>query len=124
VRLPATYGTFHDETGASLPKCVVFFGPFKKTGKRVEMTRVQRRYFGSDHPAFLAEIPKLKGITGWKVVGKVRQIFYFRRGRIARAGFHHPFASGHEPTLSKTSSLYKLSLGSGCLVDSRGYVFP
>jgi hypothetical protein len=122
VRLPPGYGTFHDPSGKAIGKCEVYFGPYKKTGRRVEMNQAQRRYFGPDHKAFLAEIPKLRGLTGWKQVGRVAVIYYVRRGHRARGGFHHPFKSKN-PTLSKSGKLYKLSLGN-CLVDDRGYVYP
>jgi hypothetical protein len=121
IRLPPGYGTFHDPTGKLIPKCTIYFGPFKKTGRRVEMTREQRRYFGPEHKAYLAVIPNLKE-GGWKVLGKAVQIFYFRRGQRARGGYFHPFVH-HPGTLSKAGRIYKLNLGS-CLVDDRGYVYP
>jgi hypothetical protein len=122
VKLPARYATFHDQAGTVLPKCDVFFGPWKNTGKRVEMSHADRRYFGSDHKSKLAELPKIP-IDGWKKVGEVVMIYYYRRGKRAPGGFHHPYKSRH-PILYKQGRLYKLSLGDGCLVDDRGYVFP
>jgi hypothetical protein len=117
VRLPPSYGTFH-EPGS----CTVYFGPYKKTRERADMNRSERRYFGPDHKAYVAILPKLS-VTGWKMIGKVAVIYYVRRGQRARGGFHHPFKS-RQPMLSKAGRLYKLSLGSGCLVDDRGYVYP
>jgi hypothetical protein len=122
LKLPASYGTFHDQDGTVLPKCDVFFGKFRKTKKRVEMGRADRRYFGADHRAVLAELPKIPK-DGWKQIGEVVMIYYVRRGSRAPGGFHHPFKSRH-PMLSKNGRFYKLSLGSGCLIDDRGYVFP
>jgi len=122
LKLPSSYGTIHDQAGAVLPRCVVFFGPFKKTRKRVEMDRAERRYFGSDHRAVLAELPKIPK-EGWKRVGEVVMIYYVRRGSRAPGGFHHPFKTRH-PVLYKQERLYKLDLGENCIVDDRGYVFP
>ncbi len=122
LKLPASYGTLHDQEGTVLPKCDVFFGPFKKTKKPVEMSRSERRYFGAQHRAVLAELPKIP-VDGWKKVGDVVMIYYVRRGHRAPGGFHHPFKSRH-PTLYKQGRLYKLSLGTGCLVDDRGYIYP
>jgi hypothetical protein len=122
LKLPAGYGTIHDPDGTLLPKCDVFFGPFKKTGRKAEMTRSQRRYFGSDYKAKLATLPNIPR-EGWKPLKtKVVQIFYVRRGTRAPGGFHHPFKRGL--TLSKNGRLYKLSAGAGCLIDDRGYVYP
>lgn len=125
IRLPKTYGTIHDQRGLVLPKCEVFFGPFHKTKTKAKMNRDQRRYFGSEHQAVIATLPKIP-MAGWKKVGDVTMIYYVRRGvrrDAANQGFHHPFKQKH-PTLYKQGRLYKLSLGDGCLVDDRGYVVP
>jgi hypothetical protein len=123
IRLPPRYATFHDEEGTVLPKCAVFFGHFKKTRKPAEMSRADRRYFGAQHRAVLAELPKIP-VDGWREIGPVKMIYYVRRGHRAPGGFHHPFAEGHRPILFKQGRLYKLELGSGCLVDDRGYRWP
>jgi len=134
ITLPARYGQFHDEEGIVLPKCEIFFGPFKKTRERVEMRRVHRRYFGSDHKAVLAELPNIP-MDGWKKIGEVKTIYYVRRGTRAPGGYHHGYqrrgsgfwtwrTPGRHPTLSENGKIYKLSLGSGCLVDDRGYRYP
>lgn len=125
VVLPKSYGTFHDSKGIVLPRCVVFFGPWKKTSTRAKMDRDQRRYFGADHKAFIAKLPEIP-VGGWKKVGDVTMIYYVRRGArkdAAGKGFHHPYKSEH-PVLYKQGRLYKLDLGSNCVVDDRGYVFP
>jgi hypothetical protein len=122
-KMPPSYGQIHDEHGEVLPRCEIFFGPFRKTRQRVKMGRSHRRYFGSDHKGVLAHIPDIPK-TGWKPVGKVKEIVYVRRGRYAPGGFYHPYADGYRPTLSKNGRLYKISLGPNCLVDSRGYRWP
>lgn len=123
VRLPPSYRTLHDPTGAALPKCDVFFAPIKRTSQKVDMGRAARRYFGPEHRGVIAILPRVKD-GPWKVIGRVAVIYYARLGKRAPGGFNHPFKS-RQPTLSKSSrGYYKLSLGQGCLVDDRGYVFP
>jgi hypothetical protein len=123
IRLPASYGTFHDQEGKVLPKCDVFFATYKKTGRPAKLGLGHRRYFGADYVAQVAVLPKIP-IAGWKKIGEVAQIFYVRKGKRASGGFHHPFAQGHRPVLYKNGRIYKLSLGSGCLVDDRGFRWP
>jgi|SRR5579863_1292183 len=123
LSLPASYGTFHDPTGDSLPKCTIFFGPFRKTHTPVQnMSLRQEKYFGPKHRAVIAVLPEIpKG--GWRQVGKVVKIFYARRGVRAPFKFHHPF-KGKPLSLSRSGRIYKLDLGGACLVDDRGYVTP
>jgi hypothetical protein len=130
LMLPPSYGTFRDPSGNILPKCDVFFGPWKKTRERADMNASHKRYFGASHRATLAILPKIP-MTGWKRIGEVTQIFYVRRGTRAPGGYHHEYKrrgwiwkNGRKPILSKNGRLYKLSLGEGCVVDDRGYVFP
>jgi hypothetical protein len=123
LRLPASFGTFHDQEGVVLPKCSVFFGNYKKTGRKVEMSRSDKRYYGGSYKAQLATLPKIP-ISGWIEIGPVAKIFYVRKGPRASGGYHHPFAAGHQPVLFKSGRLYRLDLGSNCLVDDRGYRWP
>jgi len=122
ISLPASHGTFHDPSGKEIAKCTVYFGPWKRTSRRVQMNQSNRRYFGTDYQGKLAILPDIPR-EGWEQVAKVVKIFYVRRGTRAPGGFHHPF-KGKPLTLSKNGSLYKLSCGSGCLIDDRGYVWP
>jgi hypothetical protein len=122
ISLPAAYGQFHDPSGRDLPKCTVFYGPWKKTNRPVDANLSNRRYLGSNHPMKLAIIPEIPR-EGWEQVAKVVKIFYKRRGKRAPGGFFHPF-KGRPLTLSRAGRFYKLSLGGGCLVDDRGYVWP
>jgi hypothetical protein len=120
--LPPHYATLHDQEGEILPKCEVFFTPWKDTGRPIETTSSHRRYFGSSHQSKLAYLPRIY-VDGWKPVGEVTQIFYVRRGTRAPDGFHHPFTQ-HPPTLYKNGRLFKMALIDGCLVDDRGYRWP
>src|SRR5271154_1200990 len=44
--LPARYGIIHDPKGKHLPRCEVFFGPYRRIAGRVEMTSEAKHYFG------------------------------------------------------------------------------
>lgn len=127
IFLPAHYATFKDQSGEVLPQCDVFFGPYKNISGRAEMGHGHRRYFGSGHKPTLANIGDIP-VNGWESLGRVEQIFYVRRGRRAPGGFHHPYKTSRQPILytqvDHRRRIYKLSLGDGCLVDDRGYVFP
>jgi hypothetical protein len=120
LSLPASYGTFHDPTGKTLPRCSVFFGPWKRTSRRVDASLDHRRYFGGTHDMRIADVDIPKG--GWRPIANVKQIYYVRRGTRAPGAFHHPFKKSL--TLSQSGSFYKLGLGGSCLVDWRGYVYP
>jgi hypothetical protein len=123
LTLPSSYGQIHDQEGKILPKCQIFFGPFKKTRRPVKMNSSHRRYFGTDYRATLAVLPDIP-MDGWKKIGEVAQIFYVRKGTRAPGGFHHPYKSEHRPVLYKSGRLYKLDLGEHCRVDDRGYRWP
>jgi hypothetical protein len=122
ISLPAAYGMFHDPSGRDLPKCTLFFGPWKKTNRPVDASLSHRRYLGSKGPLKLAIIPEIPR-DGWEQVAKVVKIFYKRRGTRAPYGFYHPF-KGKPLSLSRSGRFYRLSLGGGCMVDDRGISFP
>jgi hypothetical protein len=122
ISLPAAYGMFHDPSGRDLPKCTLYFGPWKRTNRPVDANLSHRRYLGSKGPLKLAIIPEIPR-DGWEQVAKVVKIFYKRRGTRAPHGFYHPF-KGKPLTLSKNGRFYRLTLGGGCLVDDRGISFP
>jgi hypothetical protein len=136
IMFPPGYGQVHDPYGKVLPQCVIFFGPWKKSSTEVPLSRWKRTsrshrdYFGTDHGKLASfgrgrlgdGVPPLP-TSGWRVVGKVYQIFYLRHGKRAPGGFFHVYKT-RQPTLSKAGRFYKLSLGEDCLVDDRGYRFP
>lgn len=121
VTLPTDHGIIHDPDGQAFDRCEVFFGPYRKTRRRAEMTKAARAYMGSDYPASYAVVDLPRGT--WKPLGEVAQIFYKRPGRYDGKYFH-PFKRGHAPHLFKCGRFYKLALPGGCIVDDRGFVFP
>lgn len=118
-KIPARYGIIHDPEGKDLPRCEVFFGPYRVVAGRPEISRAAHKYFRDGY------VPKCVTVdvpTGpWEPAAQVTHIYYFRRGMI-RGGFNHPFRRGVE--LSKCGSWYRLALKNGCIVDDRGFVFP
>jgi hypothetical protein len=110
----------HDPDGKSLPKCVVFVGPVRRTSESIKGDGKARMYFGTTYLTKKALVA-LPG-KSWTPVGEVVEILYVRRGKYAGAYFH-PFKS-FSPTLSRSGRFYRLELRSGCVVDDRGFVFP
>jgi hypothetical protein len=121
ISLPAAYGIIHDPEGEHFDRCECFFGPYKSTQRKVEMTSKAKAYMGPSYPARFAVVDVPRG--PWNSVGEVAQIFYRRPGRYSGKYFH-PFKDGYAPTLSKCGRFYRLSLPGGCIVDDRGFVFP
>ena len=121
ISLPNAYGIIHDPDSENFDKCECYFGPYKRTRKRIEMTQKASAYMGSSYPATFATVDLPSGT--WKPIGDVAQIFYKRPGRYSGKYFH-PFKAGFVPKLYKNGRFYKLALPGGCIVDDRGFVFP
>jgi hypothetical protein len=121
VRLPRRYGIIHDPSGKQLPRCETYFGPYRTVGGHIEMTREAKHYFGRSYRPRKVVVDRPKG--PWNPVANVVKIFYVRKGAIAPGGFHHSFR-GAPLELAKSGKFYRLSLGNGCIVDDRGFVFP
>lgn len=128
--LPPRWGMIHDPDGEQLPRCEVYFGPYRrlpapKRGReaRLVLTRAAKDYFGPSYQAtpIVVERPK----QNWKHVAYVVKIFYVRgrRGGIHPGAYHHSF-KGQPLLLESSGSFFRLSLRDGCIVDDRGYVFP
>lgn len=132
LRLPPRYGIIHDPKGEKLPRCTVYFGPYKIVRGTPQMTPEARKYFGSRYEAAVVEVsrPNPSNST-WEPVALVTHIFYVRgsrgNGAYAKGAYHHTFARS-PLTLDKSGKFYRLSLTPGspnaCIVDDRGFVFP
>lgn len=120
-RLPPLYGVIHDPEGTSLPKCEVFFGPFRMTKKPIEKTWRARHYFGKDYDAHAAvvDVPR----AGWNPVGRVTEILLYWRPGKDEDLYKHPFRSAPQP-LEKSGHFYRLVFPGNCVYDDRGIVFP
>ena len=124
IPLPKHYGIIHDPEGDDLPRCEVFFGPYRLLAGRPEgTTRSAVKYFGRHYQPrlMMVNIPE----NGWRFEALIVQILYKRglRGAHHAGGFHHPFQKA-PLTLSRSGRYRRLSLPNGCIVDDRGFVFP
>lgn len=129
VRLPSSYGIVHDTRGTSLPRCNIYFGPFRKTDIPVYTPPSDARaYFGKRYVPRKAEVDVPTG--AWNSLGNVVQIFYRRTPGSEHGGkYFHPFYKrayfNKQPlVLSRLKSFYRIELPSGCIVNYRGFVFP
>lgn len=116
---PSGYGLCLDPSGEDLDLCSVFIGPIVTTDDRVEeLPKWARDWFGSDYEARKAhvDIPS----RGWKSVGQVEEIVYFRPGRY-QDDWTHEFSS--PVPLFKSGRWSKIELGD-CKVNWRGIVSP
>ena len=132
LELPARYGMLHDPEGAVRKRCEVFFAPFSEVRREPpELSAAARRYLGDHYEVRLVrtDIPK----SGWVDKGLVTTIWYRRNGNRgkykANEDFVHPFRSPipfvKKPVmLSKSGRVYRIDLGTGAVIDDRGFVFP
>ncbi len=135
VKLPPSFVLVHDTTGDLLSKCDLYV--LKWRGKRgtngaksvtdsisPELLRDVRKYFVSEDERELrpglgsVEIPD----GSWTKVASVQFIRY------RRPGFVKPFEHDYDPAVDVYDCLsplaWRLPLPSGCVVDSRGFVWP
>ena len=118
---PASYGIIHDPSGAQLPKCAVFFGPYRKSSKKADLTGDAKAYFGPDYDGKIAQINVPDG--PWHPMGDAVQIFYRRPGKYA-AKYFHVFDKRVPVLLSRCKDHFRLDLKSGCTINWRGFVSP
>jgi hypothetical protein len=120
VKLPSAYGLLHDVDGEQFSKCSAFIGPFTRTSKRVPLEGQAKHYLGREYGFVVrTNIPT----TGWKLVSRIAKVIrYDRTGKHARP-FEHPFRFSPLP-LYRSGRFYRLDLGTLCVWDDRGFVFP
>lgn len=120
----------HDPSGRQWPKCDVLMmkGQLKPQDSQVRRpTEAAKDYFGAV-PIFQQsfKIPP-KDYDGWKEVGQCVEIYYDRVGA-TEDPFHHPFDRSALPILYTATidgkKFWRLSTGTGCEINERGYVWP
>lgn len=124
-KLPVKYGIIHDPEGVVYSRCDIYFGPYRATRQKAELTRKAAAYFGGNYDGKKASVNVPD--SGWKSVGQVVQIFYRRPGKYEGNYFHPWFKHAKKKTpltLSKSGSFYLLALPDGCIVNDRGFVYP
>lgn len=131
----ASAGMMQDPEGKSWPVCSVIVGPYEKTSKPLEHNATSAHYYGADYRlrGCRVHLPP-RSLGGWRDQGRVSVIYYVRSGNRAppRAIARHRFGAGWEAIFigSRLATLYargpwhRLELGTGCVVDDRGFVVP
>lgn len=135
VKLPAGYVLVHDTTGEILNKCDLYVLKWRgKTGSNPaksdtgsineQLLRDAREYFVAESGRELTpghgavEIPE----GSWTKVASVQFVRY------RRPGFPKPFEHDYDPAVDVYDCMrplaWRLPLPSGCVVDSRGFVWP
>ena len=135
VKLPANFVLVHDTTGSLLSKCDLYV--LKWRGQKgtksasnstyainEQLLEDAREYFVSEDGRELrpghgsVEIPD----GSWKKVARVQFVRY------RRPGFVKPFEHDYDPPVDVYDCLsplaWRLPLPTGCVVDSRGFVWP
>jgi hypothetical protein len=125
----------HDHTGKTWPKCSLLFSPFQKKGISIDDPPKEARWFygrAYDLSKGSVHIPP-RALSTWSRVDASDNIQYTRPGTRAPGDYEHLFGKrrwqalyrkGKLPTLYRLGRLYRLELGSGCIVDDRGIVSP
>ena len=120
IALPPDLAMIHDESGAQLDRCSLFFGPFEDGGAfEGQLPKHAADYFGSEYDARIARID-VPG-SGWDPVGRVSEIVYYRPGRY-EGDWWHEFA--HPVDLFASGAWYRIQLPPDCKVNWRGIVRP
>lgn len=135
VELPPSYVLVHDTSGNLLSKCDLYVLRWRaqngKKSARNSTEEISRKilsdaqeYFVSENNVELrpgfghVEIPE----GSWKKVANVQFIRY------RRPGFVKPFEHDYDPAVEVHDCMrplaWRLPLPSGCVVDSRGFVWP
>lgn len=118
--MPADYGLIHDETGEQLPYCSLFIGPFEDGGDfNEDVPEHARKYFGDGYKPRIAHVDV--PASGWDPLGRVREIEYFRPGKL-QGDWWHPFEVF--PEILQSGDWYRIDLPPDCEVNWRGIVWP
>jgi hypothetical protein len=130
MKLPPKWGMIHDPDGATRSKCEVFFAPFEELRKAAPDDMISartKRYLGDTYDARLVKVDLPTG--GWREEAIVSVIWYTRAGargnRARNERYVHPFrAWAGAVRLSRSGDVRRITLGSFCVIDDRGFVFP
>ena len=128
----------HDAEGRDWPRCSVLIGPFSAgttsgvpTGGK--SLRAARDYYGRNYVLKAGDLDTPpRAMAGWRKVGSVRRIYYYRPGNRHRGDFQHPVGARKHVFFGPKgrASVYvrgrwvRLELPSGCILDDRGFVWP
>ena len=138
-RLIRPAGAFlHDPSGQDWPRCSVLIGSFRRGRKDRLDYRPAVEYFNYE-PRGGGFKPPPKSLNTWTFVAEVDRIkSYIRPGDKEFEGrfdllYEHDFkkvgaglfmAGKHFPLLFRRGRVHRLELGTGCVVNWRGFVTP
>lgn len=112
-----------DETGRALPRNVAIVMPFRRTGRHLEEPPPEaRRHLGRGFAPLEGRVVLPSLSSGWKRIGKVREVYYSRRGEHA-GQYEHAFVArwlSGLPVLYARARALKLDLARGSSWDWRG----
>lgn len=141
---PKRAGMLHDYTGRAWPKCSLLIQRFDGYVDDPDSRELSdaKDYFGRDAVDDIGvgeiELPP-RGLSHWREIGEVKEIFYDRAGTKAPGYFRHRF---HKPRglwrlihfFKRSAKLpvicyarrgaYRLDLPEGCIIDDRGIALP
>jgi hypothetical protein len=132
------HAMMHDPEGKTWARCSVLIGPFSpgspegvpKGGKSVSAAR---DYYGRSYELKAGELDTPpRALSGWRKVGLVRRIYYWRPGPKYRGDFQHPvgkrkhvfFGPKGRGAVYVRGRWVRLELPAGCILDDRGFVWP
>lgn len=132
----------YDEHGRYWPRNSLLITRFDKSGGRPATTEeyqgTPKSYLGKDYEAYVSMV-KLppKDLRAWKSLGPVHTVYYIRNGTKAPGGYRHTFNKPRgmqhlifavkgkgEVNLYKYEQFYRIDMPMGCMIDSRGIVWP
>jgi len=129
IRPPKSFALAHDPSGSDWPRCGLLVLPFRRLGDDVSYKPAEE-YFGYDPQGGACRVPP-KDLKHWHFVSEIDGIDYWRPGIDYEGDYEHYFkARGHlfgpkeKPLLFRIGKVYRLELGSGCVVNWRGIVTP
>jgi hypothetical protein len=129
VAAPASAAMLQDPSGRDWSRCSLLFSTFTRKGGATSY-RPAVEYFGYDPKEGVVTLPP-KALSEWNFVGEVDYIRYDRPGTKYKGKYDHHFKGsgwfGFQksfPRLYRRNRIYRLELGSGCVVNWRGLVVP
>jgi hypothetical protein len=119
--LPANYFIFHDETGAAIPRCMIYLArrvPSKRAGFADRLLgSYQVSTYDNGRLSGWLEVPK----GPWVHLANVEEIRYLRPGVGPK---YHPFKRSVRLEYCEEPEGWRLPLPAGCVVNYRGFVNP
>lgn len=135
-------GMMYDEKGTYWPKNSLLITRFDKRHGRPatdeEYQGMNKSYLGRHYEPFVSMVDlPTRDLREWKKVGNVHTVYYVRNGTRAPGGYRHTFNKPRgmqhiifavkgkgEVVLLRYKDFYRIDMPFGCMIDSRGIVWP